>query len=137
MKLETNKDKGRAGLSLAIAYFGSNGYTVSTPLNDTQWYDLIVEKDGIFQTVQCKFSGNEDNVIDFRSCGGTKGSTYDNILDHPLDLLFCSDSEMNLFVIPMSSIKEFGIKKQITLRTERNKFANNKSFDTSVFLVQI
>jgi hypothetical protein len=33
--LENNKDKGKAGLSLAIAYFGTNGYTVSLPLNDT------------------------------------------------------------------------------------------------------
>lgn len=51
MQLLNNKDKGRAGLSLAITYFGSNGYTVSLPINDTQWYDLVVEKDGIFQTV--------------------------------------------------------------------------------------
>lgn len=51
MKIDTNKEKGNAGLSLGIAYFGSNGYTVSIPLNDTQWYDLIVEKDNIFQTV--------------------------------------------------------------------------------------
>lgn len=51
MIIETNKDKGRAGLSLAIAYFGTNGYTVSLPINDTQWYDLIVEKNGIIQTV--------------------------------------------------------------------------------------
>ena len=49
MLFETNKDKGRAGMSFAIAYFGSNGYTVSVPLNDTQWYDLIIEKDGIFR----------------------------------------------------------------------------------------
>lgn len=35
MLLQTNKDKGRAGLSLAIAYYGTQGYTVSLPLNDT------------------------------------------------------------------------------------------------------
>jgi hypothetical protein len=35
MIFNTNKEKGRAGLSFAIAYFGSNGYTVSLPLNDT------------------------------------------------------------------------------------------------------
>lgn len=35
MLLETNKDKGRAGLSLAIAYYGTQGYTISLPLNDT------------------------------------------------------------------------------------------------------
>ena len=49
MIFETNKDKGRAGLSAAIAYFGMNGYNVSIPLNDTQDYDLVVEKDNIFQ----------------------------------------------------------------------------------------
>ena len=57
LTLENRKDKGRAGLSVAIAYFGCNGYTVSTPLNDTQKYDLVIEKDGIFQSVQCKFGG--------------------------------------------------------------------------------
>ena len=51
MQLLNNKDKGRAGLSLAIAYFGTNGYTVSVPLNDTQWYDLIIEKDNNIETV--------------------------------------------------------------------------------------
>ena len=32
---ETNKDKGRAGMALGIAWFGANGYTVNIPLNDT------------------------------------------------------------------------------------------------------
>ena len=36
MKIDTIREKGNAGLSLGIAYFGSNGYTVSIPLNDTQ-----------------------------------------------------------------------------------------------------
>lgn len=44
MIFNTNKEKGNAALGLAIAYFSSNGYTVSIPLNDTQDYDLIVEK---------------------------------------------------------------------------------------------
>lgn len=126
MQLETNKDKGKAGLSLAIAYFGTNGYTISLPLNDTQWYDLIVEKDGIFQTVQCKFTASKDKTINFRSSGGTKGSVYDNILNHPLDLLFCADNEMHLFVIPMLDIHKCGNKNVITLRTEPT--SNNQEF---------
>ena len=32
---ETNKDKGRAGMALGIAWFGANGYTINIPLNDT------------------------------------------------------------------------------------------------------
>ena len=47
MTLNTNKEKGRACLSVAIAYFGSNGYTLSIPLNDTQDYDLVVDKDNL------------------------------------------------------------------------------------------
>ena len=89
MIFETNQDKGRAGMSMAIAYFGANGYTVSIPLNDTQWYDLIVEKNGVFSTVQCKATGSADNTISLRSTGGTKGTDYDNVLNHPVDFLFC------------------------------------------------
>lgn len=45
MRFKTNKEKGNSGLGVAIAYFSTNGYTVSIPLNDTQDYDLIVEKE--------------------------------------------------------------------------------------------
>ena len=38
------KNIGRIGLSMAINYFTCQGYTVSLPLNDTQWYDMIIEK---------------------------------------------------------------------------------------------
>lgn len=54
MLFESNKDKGRAGMSLGIAYFGSNGYTVNIPLNDTQWYDFVIEKMGFFRQCNVK-----------------------------------------------------------------------------------
>ena len=44
MFFSTNKENGNTSLSFAISYFCSNGYTVSIPLNDTQDYDLIIEK---------------------------------------------------------------------------------------------
>ena len=47
MYFETNKQKGNCGLGMEIAYFSTNDYVVSIPLNDTQDYDLIVEKNGI------------------------------------------------------------------------------------------
>lgn len=135
MIVETNKEKGRAGLSLAIAYFGTNGYTVSLPINDTQWYDLIVEKDGVIQTVQCKFTASKDNTVYLNSTGGTKGTTYDNILNHPLDLLFCADKNMNLYVIPMEDLRKAGNVKSVSLRTAPN--SNNQGFNTYSYLVQI
>lgn len=135
MLIETNKQKGNSGLSLAIAYFGTNGYTISVPLNDTQWYDLIVEKDGIFQTVQCKFTSIKNNAIHLQSKGGTKGTAYDSVLNHPLDLLFCVTGDLNMFLIPMSDIRQAGNTNRIVLRTAPN--ANNQGFNTYPYLVGI
>jgi hypothetical protein len=135
MLLESNKNKGRFGLAMAIAYFTSKGYTISTPLNDTQWYDLIIEKDGKFETIQCKCTGSQNNAVMLKSCGGTNGSTYDSVLNHSgLDYLFCVDVSGNMFVIPMSEIRASGNTKQITLRTEPT--ANNQGFQTHKFRVQ-
>lgn len=135
MEISTNKDRGRAGISLAIAYFGANGYTVSLPLNDTQWYDLIVEKNGIIQTVQCKFVSAENAEVSFTSKGGTNGSVYDRITDHPLDLLFCADKNMNMYVIPMKDILEHGNRRSIVLRTKPN--CNGQGLNTCKYLVNI
>ena len=71
-----NKEKGRIGLITAISYFGLNGYTINIPLNDTQWYDLVVEKDGILKTVQCKCTTTLDNDISLRNTGGTNGYCF-------------------------------------------------------------
>lgn len=49
MYFSTNKEKERASLGITIGYFSVNNYTVSIPLNNTQDYDLVVEKDGILK----------------------------------------------------------------------------------------
>ena len=41
MNFKTNKEKGNSGLGMAIAYFTTNGYVVSIPLNDAQDYDFL------------------------------------------------------------------------------------------------
>ena len=135
MIFETNRDKGRAGMAMAVAYFGANGYTVNIPMNDTQWYDLVIEKDGIFQTVQCKATGSNNNAISLRSTGGTKGAEYDYLLNHSVDYLFCLDGQMNMYVIPTQDLKDFGVGKQITLRTEKS--ANGQGFQTYLYKVSL
>ena len=57
MRFETNKEKGNSSLGIAIAYFSTNGYTVSIPLNDTQDYDLVVEKESKVYSIQVKSTG--------------------------------------------------------------------------------
>lgn len=109
MELKNNKEKGNAGLGIAIAYFSTNGYTVSIPLNDTQDYDLIVEKENKFLSVQVKSTGCKTKYgkyqVALKSCGGTKGSTYKTVIDTNVDLLFVVASDLSMYLIPVKDIK--------------------------------
>ena len=109
MKFSSNKEKGNSGLGMAIAYFSSNGYVVSIPLNDTQDYDLVIEKDGKLAKVQVKATGckTKNNIyqLSLKSCGGTKGETYKTIIDTKIDEVFIVTDTMEMFIIPIEEIK--------------------------------
>ena len=68
MKFNSNKEKGNTGLGIAIAYYSANGYTVSIPLNDTQDYDLIVDKDNILKKIQVKATSCKTKYNRIREC---------------------------------------------------------------------
>ena len=109
MNFVTNKEKGNTGLGIAIAYFSSHGYIVSIPLNDTQDYDLIVDKDNMISKVQvkstsCKTKYNIYQVA-LKSCGGTKGRTYKTVIDTNVDLLFIITEKLDIFLIPTNVTK--------------------------------
>ena len=109
MNFLTNKEKGNSGLGMAIAYFSMNGYTVSIPLNDTQDYDLVVEKFNRLQKVQVKSTGcigkGGNYQVALKSCGGTKGKTYKTILATNIDLLFILTKNKEIYLIPKQKIK--------------------------------
>ena len=135
MLFETNKDKGRAGMAMGIAWFGANGYTINIPLNDTQWYDFVAEKDGKFYAVQCKATGSKDNSISLRNTGGTNGGVYGRVIDTPIDFLFCLDKDQHMYVIPGEALRQAGNLNNVSLRTEKSKYANSNTLDTSQYLV--
>ena len=133
MDVKNRIQTGRISLTMAINYFTIQGYTVSLPINDTQWYDLIVEKDGIFKTVQCKATVTETSSIDLRCTGGTGGKMYDHTFNHPIDIIFCVNKNLNAWVIPMQDLVDYGVKNTISLRTEPTK--NNQGFQTHKYLI--
>ena len=109
MYFSTNKEKGRSSLGIAIGYFSINGYTVSIPLNDTQDYDLIIEKDGKIETVQVKSTDCKTKYgvyqVALKSCGGTKGKTYKTVINTKVDKLVVITKELSIYVIPIKDIK--------------------------------
>lgn len=107
MKFSTNKEKGNSGLGIAIAYYSTNGYIVSIPLNDTQDYDLVVEKDNILKRIQvkatsCKKNGNYQVAL--KSCGGTKGNTYKTLIETNVEELFVVTKDLTIYIIPKKNI---------------------------------
>lgn len=131
MNTKDKKLTGRIGLSMAINFFTIKGCTVNLPINDTQWYDLVIEKNGKFRTVQCKATATEEETIDLRCTGGTKGDTYDYTLDHPIDILFCVNKDLQMWVIPVKDLIEAKVSKSISLRTKPN--VNGQGFDTYTY----
>ena len=123
MDFKTNKEKGNTGLGIAIAYYSMNGYTVSIPLNDTQDYDLIVDKNNILKKVQvkatsCKTRYNKYQVA-LKSFGGTKGKTYKTIIDTNIDEVFIVTGNMDIFILPIEEIKN---RSTINLCRKYEKF---------------
>ena len=108
MNFKTNKEKGNSGLGMAIAYFTTNGYVVSIPLNDTQDYDLVIEKCNKLYTVQAKATGckTKNNVyqVALKSCGGTKGKEYKTVVNTNVDYIFILDAEQKMYLIPKKDI---------------------------------
>ena len=109
MYFKTNKEKGNSGLGMAIAYFTTNGYVVAIPLNDTQDYDLIIEKDGEIKTVQVKSTGcktkNRIYQVALKSCGGTNGKTYKTLIETKVDFLFLLNEKLEMYLIPKNKIR--------------------------------
>jgi len=123
LKFDTNKDKGRTSLGISIAYFSANGYTVSIPLNDTQDYDLVIEKDGILKTVQVKSTACKSKYgkyqVALKSCGGTKGKTYKTLIDTKVDLLCVITDNIAIYVIPVKNINN---RSTLNLCEKYNKY---------------
>ena len=109
MNFKTNKEKGNTSLGVAIAYYSSNGYTVSIPLNDTQDYDLVVDKETKLKKVQVKSTACKTKYgnyqVALKSCGGTKGKTYKTVIDTNIDELFILTENLNIYIMPVEEIK--------------------------------
>ena len=109
MRFSTNKEKGNTGLGIAIAYYTSNGYTVSVPLNDTQDYDLVVDKDNVLEKIQVKSTSCKTKYgvfqVALKSTGGTKGITYKTVIDTNIDKLFIFTGNFDIYIIPIEKIK--------------------------------
>jgi hypothetical protein len=102
-----NKHKGNLAIASAIKHYVSAGYTVSLPLSDTAKYDLVVERDGAFRAVQCKYAGHERSQgifsVPLYVCGGNRsaGNRRVRYQEGDFDLLFVLYANGQMYAIPL------------------------------------
>lgn len=99
--------QGNIGMGEAIRYFTREGYVVSLPLNDSQWYDIIVEKDGNFKIIQVKsvsFSIAGVSRVTVKTSTVTQGGTkHYKYLNPKIDLIFIHDLNTGFnYLVPNS-----------------------------------
>ena len=98
-------NQGTHGLGIAIAYYTGREYIVSLPLNDSQNYDLIAEKNGIIRRIQVKTSfNNSQKRVDVSNT---------NLKDKNLDTLFVVDQDYNMYEVPICDVSHY--KNNISL----------------------
>ena len=126
--------KGNIALGQAIAYFTMQQYVVSLPLNDCQCYDLIIEKDNCFQSVQVKYTGQISSsgnyVCKLITTNPVTQKKLYSIVEKPVDLLFCYCENGDMFLIPIKEIKN---TNTITLYSTKPNISMENLFDTSIY----
>ena len=118
----------------AIAYYTAKCIPVMLPLNDTQKYDLVVDKDGQLQRVSVKTTQgmNKNNtyyVVQLKNCGGASSkSTIRHFDNTTCDIVFIVTVEGTMYEIPSSLINVSGT---LTLTEDWNPYIVNLDWGTS------
>ena len=122
----------------ATAYFGSNGYIVSIPLNDTQDYDLVVDNGDRLQKVQVKGTNTKGTKnaykVGLRTISGTTRKVCKTVNKTDIDLLFCLCGDGSMYLIPHEKIKN---ESAINLSTQKSIYSKKSSIDYSQYKVEM
>lgn len=117
--------QGNIGLGQAIAYYMSKGYVVLLPINDTQPYDLVIDKlDGNgLQRISVKttrYIHRKHFEVQLGNTGGSSGkSKVRPFNNNNADLLFVYAISQEKWEIPTKNITT---KRVITLGEKYNQY---------------
>ena len=121
------KAKGESSTGAVIGSLLKIGFSVLFPFSDNQRYDLVIEKNGAFKTVQCKTGRLEKDgaVIIFKTCSyhyeTFKATAYTGQIDY--FGVYCPQNDKT-YLVPVSDV---GTREGL-LRLKPMKKKNSKIF---------
>lgn len=97
-----------------LAALLAKGFVVLTPFGDNQRYDLVIERDGVFQRVQCKTGRIRNGAVITHltsvSSNGQNVRTYSGQVEY--FAVYCPENDKSYFI---SSV---GINKFVSFRID-------------------
>ena len=103
------KKQGDIGMCYAMAYYSKLGWTISTPITDSQDYDIIVDDGDKLLKVQVKTTSQVTeygvSMVFLKTSGGNKsGNTIKKFTENKCDLLFVMTHLGKFYSIPRDKI---------------------------------
>lgn len=92
----------------AIAFFTKLGYVVSIPFAPTG-YDLVIERSGRFQRVQCKYAGRKHHNWGY-IVHLTVWKKQRPVYHRNFDLLYCLTPDERRYIVPANCIAGHTVK---------------------------
>ena len=116
--------QGNVGLGRAIAYYTSVGYPIMIPLNDTQKYDIVVDKGNLMRvsikTTQGKTKNGRYYSVILKNSGGSSGKSVIRKFDNSsCDIVFILTKDGTMYEI---SAKEIKATTGLTLDSRWDKY---------------
>ena len=104
------REQGLLGLTDAIRWFGSQGWSISMPLIDSQPYDLVVDDGKRLHRVQVKTTTRRSShgifVVSLKTNGGNQSFHTTKLFDHrACDLLYVLTDDRSRYLIPTQAFK--------------------------------
>ena len=125
--------QGNVGLGRAIAYYTAKCIPVLIPLNDTQKYDLAIEKDNKLQRVSVKTTQGLNKAktyfeVQLKNSGGSSGKSSIRKFDNTsCDIVFVVTITGIMYEIPSSEINTVSM---LTLTPQWDKYIVNLDWDS-------
>jgi ADP-heptose:LPS heptosyltransferase len=121
------KTKGNKAEAIVLAEFIKNNIPVLLPFGDNEKYDLVIDINGQFKSVQIKYGRISNGCVtaDIRHRTGAKRISYETYYDKVDFIAIWCEENNKVYLI---SLKEFGNKVTALLRIDSPK--NNSCIST-------
>ena len=134
----TTSQKGEVTELKCKTFLIEQGWNVSTPCGNYLKYDLVIEKNGKFHTIQCKKSHPIENGFYIRTVHDQRiGNKTVKVAYNKEDCnYFMTEANGKFYMYPVDSMKKVTFRTTSSVRNKTQKLASDYSADLCLKLIE-